>query len=180
MKSLYWALIHHEDGAFGISFPDVPGCVSAAETLEDVLDSGSEALSSHLALMRAEGDRVPSPRSYAALQEDPETGEIASGAIWHQIAARTVQAPRVRINIVIDPGLLRETDEAARADGLTRSGLIEVALGERLIAWAGRTDPSVRGSQRSSPSRPIGTEGPARRPSRNAPGAVAKPRRSSH
>ena len=45
---------------------------------------------------------------------------------------REVAAPRVRVNVTIDPALLRQADEFAEANGLTRSGLIEDALGARL------------------------------------------------
>ncbi|MGB8365566.1 MAG: type II toxin-antitoxin system HicB family antitoxin [Rhizomicrobium sp.] len=30
------ALIHEEDGAYGISFPDFPGCVSGGNSLDEV------------------------------------------------------------------------------------------------------------------------------------------------
>jgi predicted RNase H-like HicB family nuclease len=133
----YWALVHEENRAFGISFPDVPGCVSAGDTIEAVLTEGREALSAHLAWMKAEGDPIPEPRAYADLQEDPEVTEEADGATWHMIVPRTVQAPRVRVNIMIDPGLLREADEAAEAQGMTRSGLIEAALRARLSVVEG-------------------------------------------
>ena len=34
----YIALVHKDaDSAWGVSFPDLPGCFSAADTLDDVL-----------------------------------------------------------------------------------------------------------------------------------------------
>jgi predicted RNase H-like HicB family nuclease len=39
------ALVHKdEDSAWGVSFPDLPGCFSAADTLADVLPQAGEAL----------------------------------------------------------------------------------------------------------------------------------------
>lgn len=129
----YWALIHKDDdSAYGVSFPDLPGCVSAGGTLEEALGDGREALSAHLAWMRAERDPIPEPRAYEALQSDPEVIEEAQGATWHLIVPRAVKAPRVRINIMIDPALLRDADEAAEGAGQTRSGYIETALTEKL------------------------------------------------
>ena len=29
-----YAFVHEEDGSFGISFPDFPGCISTGDTLE--------------------------------------------------------------------------------------------------------------------------------------------------
>lgn len=128
----YWALVHREGDAFGISFPDVPGCVSAGDTLEEALTEGREALSAHLALMKAEGDAIPRSRAYAALLADPDAAGDAEGATWHLVRPRVVQAPRVRVNIMIDAGLLREADEEARALGMTRSGLIETVMRDEL------------------------------------------------
>jgi len=125
----YWALVHKDEGsAYGVSFPDVPGCISAGDTLEEALAEGREALSAHIAWLKAEGDPVPEPRTYEALRADAHAIEDAEGATWHLIVPRAVKAPRVRVNIMMDPGLLREADEAADAQGLTRSGIIEAAL----------------------------------------------------
>lgn len=130
----YWALVHHEQGSWGVSFPDVPGCVSAGSSLEEALDEGTEALSAHLAWLKAEGDDIPRARAHAALAADPEVQDAAREAIWHRIAPRPVAAPRQRVNIMIEPGLLRLVDGQAEATGKTRSALIEDALAH----WTGR------------------------------------------
>ena len=45
----YFALVEKDtDSAFGISFPDVPGCFSAADEADDVLRNAIEALELHL------------------------------------------------------------------------------------------------------------------------------------
>ena len=42
----YFAIVHKdEDSAYGISFPDVPGCFSAADREEDIIANAIEALS---------------------------------------------------------------------------------------------------------------------------------------
>lgn len=33
------------DSAFGVTFPDLPGCFSAADTVEDIIPNSLEALS---------------------------------------------------------------------------------------------------------------------------------------
>ena len=119
----YWALVHKDErSAYGVSFPDVPGCVSAGDTLEEALDQGREALSAHLAWMKAEGDAIPAPRAYEALRANPEVMEDADGAVWHLIVPRAVKASRVRVNIMIDPELLRH------AGGRRSCGLQPVRL----------------------------------------------------
>jgi predicted RNase H-like HicB family nuclease len=93
----YWALIHEENGAFGISFPDVPGCVSAADSMEEAILDGQQALSSHLAWMKDDGDVLPVARSYDALKRDTSIAEDAQGAIWQFVTPHTVTPPRVRV-----------------------------------------------------------------------------------
>lgn len=42
----YFALIHKDqDSSFGISFPEIPGCFSAADREEDIIPNAIEALS---------------------------------------------------------------------------------------------------------------------------------------
>ncbi len=78
----YIAIVHKDDGtSYGVSFPDVPGCVSAGDTFEEAVASASEALAGHFAAMRADGETVPSPRTFEELKRDPEFAEEANGAI---------------------------------------------------------------------------------------------------
>ena len=70
----YIALVHKDEGtSYGVSFPDVPGCISACDTLEDAIENAAEALAGHLALMRADGDVIPAPRSFEELRRDPSS-----------------------------------------------------------------------------------------------------------
>jgi predicted RNase H-like HicB family nuclease len=41
--------------------PDLPGCVAAAETREEVLDLIREAIDFHLEGMREAGEEIPEP-----------------------------------------------------------------------------------------------------------------------
>src|SRR5437588_9088009 len=69
----YIALVHKDEGtSYGVSFPDVPGCISAGDTFEEAIANASEALAGHLALMRSDGDPLPVPRSFEELRRDPE------------------------------------------------------------------------------------------------------------
>jgi predicted RNase H-like HicB family nuclease len=64
-----------------VSFPDVPGCISAGDTFEDAIENAAEALAGHLALMRADGDAIPVPRGFEELRRDPSFAEDAADAI---------------------------------------------------------------------------------------------------
>jgi predicted RNase H-like HicB family nuclease len=78
----YVALVHKDPGtSYGVSFPDVPGCISAGNTLDEALANAAEALAGHLALMRADGDLIPGPRSENAIRVDPALADDLEGAL---------------------------------------------------------------------------------------------------
>jgi predicted RNase H-like HicB family nuclease len=66
--------------------PTKPGKVSGCETFEAAIASGREALSGHLAAMRAEGDPLPPARSLADLCADPEAMAMMEGGLIQIIA----------------------------------------------------------------------------------------------
>ncbi|HWX44466.1 MAG TPA: type II toxin-antitoxin system HicB family antitoxin [Solirubrobacteraceae bacterium] len=56
-----------EDGGWGAYSPDVPCCVAAGQTKEEVEKLMREALPDHIALMREVGEPVPQPHHVAGL-----------------------------------------------------------------------------------------------------------------
>ena len=66
------AYLHKErDSDFGVSFPDLPGCITAGRTLEEAHRMAAEALALHLAGMAADGEAVPQPSPLDSLANDP-------------------------------------------------------------------------------------------------------------
>ena len=66
----YIALIHKEpDSGYGVSFPDIPGVIAVADTLDDALRDAAEALS--FAFEDWQGIR-PLPRTLDTLRSDPD------------------------------------------------------------------------------------------------------------
>jgi predicted RNase H-like HicB family nuclease/predicted DNA binding CopG/RHH family protein len=127
----YIALIHPPHAAgkpFGVTFPDLPGCVSTGRTREDSMERASDALAGHLAAMKADGDSLPEARDWRAMRSDPDVmADIADGAEPTRIAVREVPPPKERVNVMIGRDALRRIDEAATARGLNRSAFIERA-----------------------------------------------------
>lgn len=77
-KRYYPAILEKEpESAYGVTFPDFPGCVSAGETAAEALMSAHEALAGHLALMVEDGDRLPTPTPVDAVEADPEIKMVA-------------------------------------------------------------------------------------------------------
>jgi predicted RNase H-like HicB family nuclease len=129
--TLAYALIHEEDGVFGISFPDFPGCVSTGKTEDEVLRKGSEALAFHVAGMVEDGDALPIPRNLAELRADRTFRGDAKGAVV-ALVPFDLPARAVRLNISMDETLLQAVDRAASADGQSRSAFLAEAARRRL------------------------------------------------
>lgn len=132
----YIALIFPPDETkqLAVTFPDVPGCATFAPDFAEAVARANEALSGHLAFLRAEGDPVPAPRTLEAIAADPEFADDVREAMPQLIVPRALSGERVRVNIMLDKGLLRQIDDLAEAEGATRSGLIETALLARIGA----------------------------------------------
>jgi predicted RNase H-like HicB family nuclease len=57
----YRAIVTPDEGAFVVTFPDAPGCVTQVDRLEDVMPMATEALQGWLEASLAAGDVVPEP-----------------------------------------------------------------------------------------------------------------------
>jgi predicted RNase H-like HicB family nuclease len=69
----YVAIVEEEEGkAVGVWFPDLPGCISAGDTLDDAMINAVEALALWIDVARENGGSVPRPRSLTDLKRDPE------------------------------------------------------------------------------------------------------------
>jgi len=89
----YIALVHKDKGtSYGVSFPDVPGCISAGDTFEEAVANAAEALAFHFAGMREDGDAIPVPRSFEELKHDPEFVEDSADAIVTMVSPQRMPA----------------------------------------------------------------------------------------
>ncbi|MCE7029562.1 type II toxin-antitoxin system HicB family antitoxin [Jiella avicenniae] len=130
----YIAFIHKEpDSAYGVSFPDVPGCISAGDTLEEAAKNAVEALSGHARLLEADGETLPQPRGYDAILADPSLEEERLGAMLTVVPLVRDRGATTRINVSLDQGLLEAIDAAARLRGQTRSAFIASAVKHELV-----------------------------------------------
>lgn len=55
------AAVAQDAAGFSIVFPDVPGCASCGDTVDEALAMGQEALEGHLESLRENGDLIPDP-----------------------------------------------------------------------------------------------------------------------
>jgi predicted RNase H-like HicB family nuclease len=65
----YLVIIERGEKGYGAHVPDLPGCVAAGDSREEVLALIKEAIEFHIEGLREGGEPVPSPSSVAELVE---------------------------------------------------------------------------------------------------------------
>jgi predicted RNase H-like HicB family nuclease len=126
-------LVHKGKSGYGVSFPDFPGCVSAARSIEAVVEKGAEALRFHAEGMIEDGQAIPPPSSVEKLRANPEFAEDFADAVVVLVPMLPPRARAVRLNVSLDEGLVSAIDSAAGKTGLTRSGYLAEAARRMLV-----------------------------------------------
>jgi predicted RNase H-like HicB family nuclease len=84
MKTHYIALIHKEEASgYGVSFPDVPGVIAVANSLDEALREAAAVLA--FAFEDWQGD-LPAPRSLDDLRKDADFREWSADAVVAAVA----------------------------------------------------------------------------------------------
>lgn len=130
----YVGLIHRaRDGAYGISFPDFPGCISAGRTVEEAIEQGSRALRFHAEGMIEDGMEIGDPTAIEALRGDREFADDFADAMIVLVPMLPPRERPMRLNVSLDQALVTAIDHAAEQIGMSRSGLLAEAA-RRMLA----------------------------------------------
>ena len=108
--------------AFGVVVPDLPGCFSAGDTLDEALVAVEEAAAAWIDAALDEGEAIPAPSSLDALRENPDFRGWAFGVTT--LSPALLDDSIERVNISLPRRVLRRLDAQARAAGQSRSGFI--------------------------------------------------------
>ena len=102
----YVAMFEPANDGVGISFPDLPGCVSFASDFDSGVRNAAEALSLHLEGMAEDGEALPEAGSLVDLIVDQRR---SPEVLWTLI---TVEAPDAadRVNVYLPRSLLARVD----------------------------------------------------------------------
>ncbi len=65
----YVVIVEKGESSFGAYVPDLPGCMAAAETKEEVLELIQEAIEFHIEGLREDGMTIPEPTSSSEVVE---------------------------------------------------------------------------------------------------------------
>jgi predicted RNase H-like HicB family nuclease len=65
----YTVIIEQGETSWGAYVPDLPGCVAAGESREEVVQLIRESIDFHIEGLRESGEPVPEPHSFSELVE---------------------------------------------------------------------------------------------------------------
>jgi len=133
MPMHYVAVIEKEpDSAFGVWLPDVEGCFSAGDTVEEAVANAAVALRQHVEAVESAGRRLPLARSIdEVLLEEDVVASVETGAVLFAVPLLADAGRTVRLNISLDKALVDRIDAAA-ARGLARSAFLAQAAREKI------------------------------------------------
>jgi predicted RNase H-like HicB family nuclease len=108
--------------AFGVVVPDLPGCFSAGDTLDEALAGAEEAAAAWVDAALDAGEAVPAPSSLDALHRNPDYAGWTFGVIT--LDAALLDDTIERVNITLPRRVLKRLDALARSAGESRSGYV--------------------------------------------------------
>jgi len=122
----YPVIIHKGPASdYGVTVPDLPGCFSAGETLDEALQQVVEAIECHLEGLLLDGEPVPTPQSVEYHRNNPDYAD----GVWAIVAIdfTKLSGKTKRVNVTLPERILTLMDKYASENGESRSGLITQA-----------------------------------------------------
>lgn len=121
MKYFYAIMHKDEDSSFGVTFPDLPGCFSAADQDEEVIPNAIEALE-----LWFEDQPLVAPMRLDQVKA-VAADDIAAGGSIIAVPYIRNSGRLARVNISVDKAMLDAIDKVAAERSLTRSAFIAQA-----------------------------------------------------
>ena len=115
--------LKEQDGSFSISFPDVEGCYTCGDTLEDGIEMAEDALALILYGYEKDQKEIPVP-------SDPASFSLAENEFVNYIACDTLKYRKMYNNKAVKKTLTipEWLNEAAMSMGLNFSQVLQEAL----------------------------------------------------
>lgn len=121
------AIFGYADDGISISFPDLPGCLSCADTTEEGLKNAEEALGLVLVHYEREGEEIPEATPIEKIKcEENEKAFLVN--VWMPLARSEVQDVNVKKTLTIPKWL----NDLAEAKHVNFSKVLKAALKDYL------------------------------------------------
>jgi predicted RNase H-like HicB family nuclease len=148
-QAMNYPVVIHKDrkSDYGVSVPDLPGCISAGATVDEALAMVREAIELHLEGLIEEGGVIPLATPIEKLRADPDHKHDWADGTWAivNVDETTLRVKFARVGITMPERVLDAIDRHAKAHGETRSGLLARAAVRYIGREAGTMPEAKRG-----------------------------------
>src|SRR5271163_4991247 len=97
--------------AFGVVVPDLPGCFSAGDTLDEALAAVEEAAAAWVDAALDAGEAIPAPSSLESIRQNPDYAGWSFGVI--SVDPALLDDTIERVNIALPRRVLKRLDAMA-------------------------------------------------------------------
>lgn len=120
MRYPVWIETGSEETAWGVIVPDLPGCFSAGDSLEEAMANAEEAVAAWIDAVLDAGGTIPAPSQGADLLKTKKGWALAFIDVDPALMDDTIE----RVNITLPRRVLKRLDAKASAVGESRSSYI--------------------------------------------------------
>lgn len=147
----YPVVIHKDRKSdYGVTVPDLPGCISAGSTVDEALAMAREAIELHLEGLIEDGGIVPLATPIETLRADPARRDEWADGTWAIVTVdeSTLRVKIARVGVTMPQRVLDAIDRYAKATGETRSGLLARAAVRYIGRETGTMPEAKRGGSK--------------------------------
>jgi predicted RNase H-like HicB family nuclease len=126
-RYVYPALLGHAMDGISIEFPDLPGCLPCAHSVEEAFRNARQALGLHLRGMEQDGDVIPAPTPIDMIRTKRNQVAILVD-VWMPMIRDAVKNRAVKKTLTIPKWL----DDLAVEHGVNFSHVLQEALKRQL------------------------------------------------
>ncbi len=135
----YPAALHKDpETSYGVTVPDLPGCFSWGDTVDEAIAHATEAIECHVEALLMDGEDIPLP---GTIEQHQTVAEYVD-AVWVLVPVdlSKVSGTSKRVNISLPERILGRIDAFAEHRGETRSGLLVAAALEYISTHSSESD----------------------------------------
>ncbi|MCR5177322.1 MAG: type II toxin-antitoxin system HicB family antitoxin [Anaerovibrio sp.] len=129
MKKMYYPAVFHpeEDGGYSVHFPDLLGCVTEGDTMQEAIEMAEDALGIYLYTLKEDKEEIPAATNPADIKT--EGRDFVSMVIYDEVEyLKRTDSHAVKKNCTIPAWL----DTLARESNVNFSQLLQNAIKKEL------------------------------------------------
>lgn len=125
-----------ETHAFGVIVPDIPGCFSAGDTLEEAYENAKQAIVFHLEGLIEDGEEIPQPTSIDNHRHNPDFTDYGMFFGIVEVDLSHLMGKTEKINVTLPSRLIRRIDAfvAEHPQYKSRSGFLAKVAADRIFS----------------------------------------------